>query len=146
MKNVADETGLQAGARSQMGQLLRLAYQRYTSIFAPAFKNDLTPTQWSLLVELDELGTCSQNQLGRAISLDVATTKGVVDRLMARELIAARPDPADARRRVLVVTAPGRQLVQARFAMAKAVADDFLAPLGEDERQQLQRLLSRLVI
>lgn len=145
MDNVADETGFRADGKSHIGQLLRLAYQRYTSIFAPAFNNDLTPTQWSLLVKLDELGTSSQNQLGRAISLDVATTKGVVDRLAARGLITARSDPTDARRRILVVTVAGRQLLQGRVLMARTVAETFLAPLGEDERQLLQRLLSRLI-
>jgi len=145
MTHVSDDARFRAGAKSQVGQLLRVAYQRYTSIFSPAFNNDLTPTQWSLLVKLVELGNCSQNQLGRAISLDVATTKGVVDRLVMRDLIAARPDPLDARRRVLIVTDMGRELVEAHLARAKSVADTFLAPLHEDERLQLQQLLRRLV-
>ncbi len=144
MNHIADDTNFRTGAPC-LGQLLRLAYQRYTSLFAPAFNNDLTPTQWSLLVKLMELGSSSQNHLGREISLDVATTKGVVDRLIARQLIAAQPDPMDARRRVLVVTETGQDLVRDRLAQARSVADAFLEPLGEDDRRQLQKLLQRLV-
>lgn len=145
MNHIADDTNFRTGSPC-LGQLLRLAYQRYTSLFTPAFNNDLTPTQWSLMVKLMELGSCSQNQLGREISLDVATTKGVVDRLVARQLIAAQPDPTDARRRVLVVTEEGQTLVRDRLCQAKSVTDALLEPLNEDERKQLQKLLQRLVL
>ena len=63
--------------------------------------NGLTPTQFSALVKLLEVGECSQNELGRKTAMDVATIKGVVDRLRQRDLVVVRPDPADKRRSLI---------------------------------------------
>jgi DNA-binding MarR family transcriptional regulator len=65
----------------QVGFLLRVAMQRHTSIFMSRIIKGLTQTQFAALAKLREVGPCSQNQLGRLIYLDAATTKGVVDRL-----------------------------------------------------------------
>ena len=65
----------------QVGFLLRVAMQRHTSIFMSRIVKGLTQTQFAALAKLREVGPCSQNQLGRLIYLDAATTKGVVDRL-----------------------------------------------------------------
>jgi len=89
----------------QIGYLLRLAYQRHSVIFQHHMLLDLTPTQFSALVRINEEGSCSQNLLGRKISVDVATIKGVVDRLNKRGLIDLRPDPED-RRRTLISLKP----------------------------------------
>src|SRR3981189_399474 len=75
----------------QVGFLLRVAMQRHTSIFMSRIVKGLTQTQFAALAKLREVGPCSQNQLGRLIYLDAATTKGVVDRLAARGFISARP-------------------------------------------------------
>ncbi|MTI02946.1 MarR family winged helix-turn-helix transcriptional regulator, partial [Roseibium sp. RKSG952] len=66
---------------SQVGYLLRLANQRHASIFQSHTLEGLTPTQFAALVRIAELGKCSQNRLGRLAAMDVATIKGVVDRL-----------------------------------------------------------------
>ena len=70
----------------QVGFLLRVAMQRHTSIFMSRIVKGLTQTQFAALAKLREVGPCSQNQLGRLIYLDAATTKGVVDRLEVRGL------------------------------------------------------------
>jgi hypothetical protein len=54
------------------------------TIFAKEIGINLTPTQWAALAKLTETGPCSQNQLGRLAAMDVATIKGVIDRLTAR--------------------------------------------------------------
>ena len=64
------------------------------------------------LAKLNETGPCSQNQLGRLIYLDAATTKGVVDRLEVRNLISARPDANDRRRRAIALTEAGRAVAE----------------------------------
>src|SRR6266850_4662337 len=76
----------------QVGFLLRVAMQRHTAIFMSRMIADLTQTQFAALAKLFTAGPCSQNQLGRLIYLDAATTKGVVDRLGMRGLVTARPD------------------------------------------------------
>ena len=61
----------------QVGFLLRVAMQRHTSIFMSRIIKGLTQTQFAALAKLREVGPRSQNQLGRLIYLDAATTKGV---------------------------------------------------------------------
>ena len=87
----------------QIGFILRQVWQRHTTIFARDIGINLTPTQWAALSKLCESGSCSQNQLGRLTSMDVATIKGVIDRLTARGLTETSPDPDDGRDRKSVV-------------------------------------------
>ena len=70
----------------QVGFILRQVWQRHSSIFSRDIGTNLTPTQWAALSKLAETGPCSQNQLGRLTAMDVATIKGVIDRLTARGL------------------------------------------------------------
>ena len=73
--------------RDQPGYLLRAARRKHTLIFAKHMIEDLTMPQFSTLVKLRNVGLGSQNYLGRLISCDPATMRGVSDRLLARELI-----------------------------------------------------------
>jgi len=82
----------------QIGFILRQVWQRHATIFAREIGINLTPTQWAALAKLTETGPCSQNQLGRLTAMDVATIKGVIDRLTARGLTETSPDPEDGRR------------------------------------------------
>ena len=103
----------------QVGFLLRVAMQRHTSIFMSRIVKGLTQTQFAALAKLREVGPCSQNQLGRLIYLDAATTKGVVDRLEVRDLITARPDANDRRRRAIALTEAGRAVADAAIRVAR---------------------------
>src|SRR5215470_10321007 len=102
----------------QVGFLMRVAMQRHTAIFMSRMIAGLTQTQFAALAKLIETGPCSQNQLGRLIYLDAATTKGVVDRLAARRLITALADPHDRRRRAIALTRLGRSVAAAATRVA----------------------------
>src|ERR1700760_2800376 len=93
----------------QIGFILRKVWQRHAAIFAREIGINLTPTQWAALAKLNETGPCSQNQLGRLTSMDVATIKGVIDRLSARGLTETSPDPEDGRRILVSLTRSGAQ-------------------------------------
>jgi len=127
----------------QVGFVLRQVSQRHAIIFATRI-GSVTPTQWAALAKLYETGPTSQNLLGRMTAMDIATIKGVVDRLIKRSLIGTRPDPADARRRLLVLTRSGRALAESHFADALAISEETLAPLSEAERKAFQKLLGKL--
>src|SRR5947199_1167661 len=91
----------------QIGFILRQVWQRHASIFAREIGINLTPTQWAALSKLSETGACSQNQLGRLTAMDVATIKGVIDRLTARGLTESSATPAHGRRLQLSLTRAG---------------------------------------
>jgi DNA-binding MarR family transcriptional regulator len=128
----------------QVGFLLRQVTQRHTSIFAAHVQNDLTPTQWAALAKLLEVGSLSQNLLGRQTAMDAATIKGVVDRLGKRGLVSTRSDTTDTRLVVVDLTDAGRALAIRVTGLAAAATEATLQPLGERERETLLRLLRKL--
>lgn len=128
----------------QIGFLLRQANQRHVAIFAGRMGDRLTTTQWAALSKLREIQPSSQNQLGRETAMDVATIKGVVDRLAARGLITSEADPKDGRRLVLSLTEEGLAVIDRNLATAAAVTDETLMPLTSGERMMLIELLRKI--
>jgi DNA-binding MarR family transcriptional regulator len=128
----------------QLGFVLRQVTQRHTTIFAARMIESLTPTQWAVLAKLAERGALSQNLLGRETAMDAATIKGVVDRLTARDLVVARPDPADARRLAVELTPAGGEVFARAAPIASMITEETLAPLDDAERGSLLRLLRKL--
>ena len=128
----------------QIGFILRQVWQRHSAIFARDIGTNLTPTQWAALSKLAETGPCSQNQLGRLTAMDVATIKGVIDRLSARGLTETSPDPEDGRRLLVSLTRAGQQLSEKVAPNALAITRETLAPLDAKEREALMELLNKL--
>jgi DNA-binding MarR family transcriptional regulator len=128
----------------QVGFILRQVWQRHAAIFAREIGANLTPTQWAALAKLTETGPCSQNQLGRLTAMDVATVKGVIDRLTARGLTETSADPEDGRRLLVSLTRAGQRLAEKAAANALAITRETLAPLDARERETLVGLLAKL--
>ena len=94
----------------QVGFLLRCAHQRATEIFnAVMARFGVTPTQFAALAKLDDLGSVSQNQLGRLTAMDPATISGVVGRLIARGYVRAVARRATMRALVMLALTPAGQ-------------------------------------
>lgn len=128
----------------QIGFFLRQANQRHVSIFSGRMGDRLTTTQWAALSKLREIQPTSQNQLGRETAMDVATIKGVVDRLVARDFIRSAPDPNDGRRLILSLTTEGESALIRNLGTARAVTEETLSPLTSGERMMLIELLTKI--
>jgi DNA-binding MarR family transcriptional regulator len=128
----------------QVGYLLRLANQRHATIFQTHAVAALTPTQFSALVRLAEQGPCSQNQLGRHAAMDIATIKGVVDRLRQKGLVRTDPSQEDRRRSVVSLTPEGEALIAALLQAGRMITDETLAPLSPAEQRTFVKLLKKL--
>ena len=128
----------------QVGFILRQVWQRHSAIFSRDIGTNLTPTQWAALSKLAETGPCSQNQLGRLTAMDVATIKGVIDRLTVRGLTETSQDPEDGRRLLVSLTRAGQQLAEKLAPNAIAITRETLAPLDAKERETLMALLNKL--
>ncbi|MGY3359691.1 DNA-binding MarR family transcriptional regulator [Bradyrhizobium sp. GM0.4] len=128
----------------QVGFILRQVWQRHSAIFSREIGTNITPTQWAALSKLAEAGPCSQNQLGRLTAMDVATIKGVIDRLTARGLTETSQDPEDGRRLLVSLTRAGQQLAEKVAPNALAITRETLAPLEAKEREMLMALLNKL--
>lgn len=129
----------------QVGYLMRLASQRHATLFQSIVPEDLTSMQFAALVRLVEVGECSQNLLGRLVSMDVATTKGVVDRLRAKELVTVTPDSKDRRRATLRPTARALDMIHELHAAGCRISEETLRPLTVRERETLLRLLRKII-
>lgn len=127
----------------QVGFLMRRANQRHLAIFARRME-DLTPTQFATMAKLHELGSVSQNELGRRTAMDAATMKGVIDRLAEKGYVESAPDPDDRRRRRAALTDAGKARVLAAFGPGHDVTDETLEPLSQKERREFLRLLAKL--
>ncbi|MDB5550591.1 MAG: transcriptional regulator protein [Rhizobium sp.] len=128
----------------QIGFFLRQANQRHVAIFSSRMGDRLTTTQWAALSKLREIQPSSQNQLGRETAMDVATIKGVIDRLVARGFVETAPDLNDGRRLILSLTPEGQSVIDRNIATAADVTDDTLAPLTSGERMMLIELLRKI--
>ena len=128
----------------QVGFLLRKALQRHTVIFAEEMPLGLTPTQFAALSKLKEVGPCSQNRLGRIAAMDVATIKGVVDRLKARRLVVTTLDSTDRRRMLIDLTATGHEVVIEAQRAGRTITERTLETLSPRERASLLRLLAKI--
>lgn len=128
----------------QVGFLLRRANQRHTGIFSRLMPEGVTPTRFAALVKLHEHGAVSQNRLGRLTAMDVATIKGVVDRLRDRGLVTSTRDTEDARRQLVSLTEAGRALVVGMLPVARDVTRETTAPLSPAEARMLEELLAKI--
>jgi len=128
----------------QIGFILRIASQRHATIFQLHAVENLTPTQFSALLRLSEAGEVSQNHLGRLAAMDVATIKGVVDRLKTKGLIMSETDKLDKRRSIISLSEKGAALISDLKRAGVQISAETLAPLSPKEQKTLLGLLGKI--
>ncbi len=128
----------------QVGFLLRLANQRHVAIFQSQAPCGLTPTQFAALVKIAEIGECSQNELGRRTKMDVATAKGVVDRIFEKGLVEFTEDPNDRRRKLIVLSRAGKAAIPELYRQGHGITRSTLEPLSDGEREVFLELVAKL--
>lgn len=127
----------------QIGFKLRLANQRHLEVFTRMMP-DITPTQFAVLAKLAEVGTLSQNHLGRLVGMDAATTKGVVDRLRKKGLATSAPSQTDMRRLEISLTEAGRALTIRAMQTGTEISAVTAQNLTPRELERLLALLDKL--
>ena len=100
---------------------------------------------YRLLAALQEFGPASQASLGRRTGMDRSDVAAAVNELAVRGLTQRAPDPADRRRNVISITPAGTAHLRRLDELLAGVQDELLAPLSPAERQQLIRLLNRIL-
>lgn len=87
----------------------------------------------------------SQRRLAAELGLSAGTISLRVDRLARRGLVRRQADPEDGRGALIEITPQGRELFEASVPEHLARAQALVAGLAEDERQELGRLLGKLL-
>ncbi|MFU8865986.1 MAG: MarR family winged helix-turn-helix transcriptional regulator [Rhodobacterales bacterium] len=127
----------------QIGFKLRLANQKHLEVFARMMP-DVTPTQFAVLAKLLAEGAISQNQLGRLVGMDAATTKGVVERLRAKGFVLRTKSTSDMRRLDISLTPEGRAFAQQAVETATGISAATAGNLTHRELARLLELLDKL--
>ena len=104
----------------------------------------MTPHDFGVLMMLGQLGSASQQQIGRLVGVDPRNVVAVIDALEAQNLVRRQPDPADRRRHAVALTAAGRRRLDVLARAGQQVEEEMLRGLTQDERAELHRLLARL--
>jgi DNA-binding MarR family transcriptional regulator len=100
---------------------------------------------YALLVALREDGPASQAALGRRLAADRSDMHKTVAELEALGYVARGRDEADRRRNVVSLTARGEAALRELDAQVDAAQAELLAPLSPGERDELARLLARVL-
>jgi DNA-binding MarR family transcriptional regulator len=104
-------------------------------------------TDFAVLATLVRLagGNVSQRRLAADLGVSAGTMSLRLDRLERLGLAERRPDPDDGRGAVISLAPRGRELFEACAPEHLANARELLAGLAEDEREELGRLLGKLL-
>lgn len=106
---------------------------------------DARKWHFAVLASLADFGPASQADLSRRSGIYRSDLVAVLNELAERGLVERATDHADRRRNVITVTEEGRLHLARLDALLAAVQDDLLAPLTRPERDELTRLLTRLL-
>jgi DNA-binding MarR family transcriptional regulator len=114
-----------------IGRILQAQRQirRQVAASHPLLDIQLTMSQLKVMIVLRHLGATSGQDLARHTGSSLATLTGVIDRLVAQDLVSRGEDPDDRRVRRLELTATGAALV------------DQLISAGEEYQQRMLRHL-----
>ncbi|MEV6633592.1 MarR family winged helix-turn-helix transcriptional regulator [Actinoplanes sp. NPDC051470] len=87
----------------------------------------------------------SQLQVAQTLGIDRTTMVALLDVLEGKGIITRRPDPADRRRNVVELTAPGLQTYDAAELAYGKAESAFVAAISPNATDQLRRTLRTLV-
>ncbi|MBC8050468.1 MAG: MarR family transcriptional regulator [Chitinophagales bacterium] len=124
-----------------MSQLAGGVRQETAEALAPL---GLTPILFGCLEAIAAAGPLSQVALGQMVRVDRTTIVQLLDVLEGAGLAERRPDPSDRRVHAVSLTKLGFERLEHARAAAHAAEAAFLAPLSEQEREALIRVLRKL--
>jgi MarR family transcriptional regulator, lower aerobic nicotinate degradation pathway regulator len=100
---------------------------------------------FTVLASLAEQGPASQAELGRRLWIDRSDLHAIVTELDRDGLGRRGRDERDRRRNVVALTTRGGRLLDRLGRRVDAAQDELLEPLSAAERDELRRLLTKLV-
>ena len=116
----------------------RLVSQKLSTVDAHRY-------DYLLLCALEEFGPTSQAALGRHCGIDRSDIVALVNELAGRGMVERAPDPTDRRRNTITITPAGTRQLRRIDAAVAEVQDALFAPLSAVERDQLTRLLRKVL-
>ncbi|BCJ54465.1 MarR family transcriptional regulator [Actinoplanes sp. NBRC 14428] len=139
---MADNEQLIADITDAQQQLQHLfAYDRSDPLFA----SQLTMPQLKILLLLFRLGDTSGRELAGLLGVSLATLSGMVDRLVAHDLVTRAEDPNDRRVRRIMLSAGGRELISRIITAGAEKQARLLRKLTDEELRTVRDAMVALV-
>lgn len=134
------------GLRDHLGYWLRRLSDEVHGRFERELAgHDVTVAQWTVLVTVHRGDASTTREAARHINIDAGAVSRLVDRLVAKGLMAREPDPASRRSLRLVLTPAGRDLVPRLVEIADRNDTHFFGALDPAQRDRLQSWIRELV-
>jgi DNA-binding MarR family transcriptional regulator len=128
------------------GFMIRRLQQVSVSFFHDELRPlSLTPLQTTVLRALGKENGLDQVSLASKAVVDASTIKDVVHRLEQNKAVKRKQSSVDKRMKIVELTETGRKLLRDSVPLANIAADKLLAPLTERERQQLLKIIAKIV-
>jgi len=131
---------------TQPGHIARRVHQLACALFTQEVGlASLTPVQYSALQTICNQPGIDQKTLAMTIGYDTSTIGGVIDRLEARGLVVRTVAPNDRRARQVTPTDEGAETLRTVVPRMLRSQQRLLEPLAPAERDELLRLMRRLI-
>ncbi|HTW68265.1 MAG TPA: MarR family transcriptional regulator [Acetobacteraceae bacterium] len=128
------------------GFLIRRLHQIHLALFYQECGTfGVTPVQYSIMTAIDRHPRLDQASLGEQVGIDRATIADVLTRLENRGLVSRRRSAADARMKLVSLTAAGRRLLTRIDPHAQQAHQRTVAALPPEARAAFIAALTRLV-
>lgn len=137
-------TDLASDLDQDLGRLLALLLRRYREkVGAVLGELPHGPRGYQVLAEVARGHRPNQLELARHLGIDRTVMTYLLDDLGSAGLVERVPDPDDRRRRLLVATGAGLDLVAGLCRRVAEAEDEVLAALDGDERDVVRRLVAK---
>jgi DNA-binding MarR family transcriptional regulator len=125
---------------------LSIAANLVSDVIATAYESafSLRNPEWRVIAIIADKGPLSQQGVCLASRMDKVTVSRAAIALCERELLERHPNPEDKRSHLLVLTETGKALYQQVAPKALELEARIFAGFSREERQTLERLLSRV--
>ena len=132
--------------RSYFGYCLHKAGAAYRAQINSALaRHDIVGPQLGIMCLLDEIGSMSQVEIGKILSIDKTTIVKLLDGLEKKKWVVRKSLPNDRRVKTISLTSRASKELAALHKIRSQVEKSFLSVLSSKEQSRIREIIPKLV-